>query len=193
MRKCSLPSLVAFVLACLSTPLVGVTPIHPNTVSGALADISDPANGMAVQKDARRTDTVSDEVAYRHLFTTVALSEQLSSKEQDEVRKRIARIGLAAQDARYLELVLLNIGVREELGRITRERDSLSAEAATGSQTAIRTLLLLRTEEDDFMRYVKAQVVNGLTPGGAALLDAYVQKSVKSQIKTIQRNHPTSN
>ena len=143
----------------------------------------------AKESDVDESKRIPDDVAYRHLLTGLASSDQLPASERDRIRIRIAKIGLSPRDSTYLEVTLMALEVRDSLARIASDRHSLNVAVAARSQTAIAKLQLLRTEEDDLIRFAKSQVIQGLTQEGVAILDRYVQEIVKPQITIIRGDH----
>jgi hypothetical protein len=80
----------------------------------------------------------------------------------------------------------VQLRLRDELDRIKTSELSVATAAKSKSSQAIATLTNLRFEKRNLMDYAKDRVTIGMTPQGVAKLQAYIDSTVKRQIRIVR-------
>jgi hypothetical protein len=131
-------------------------------------------------------ELIPDDYAYSHFLAATAISSKHTDKQKSFIRRRIAEIGLSDGDRQFYEDTLVQLRLRDELDRIKTSELSVATAAKSKSSQAIATLTNLRFEKRNLMDYAKDRVTIGMTPQGVAKLQAYIDSTVKRQIRIVR-------
>ena len=168
--------------------------------SSARADIASSATGTQVDRaaqhashamsietlpvvvdGAKEPERIPTDLAYRHFIRAIVIPEHEATSEAiteatERRRAHISRIGLAAADETALSAALSGVG--DALARIRQPPDRAPTDAFGVEQEPGA----LRTQERDILESAGNRVRSTVSSDGAARLDAYVQKHIKTRI-----------
>jgi hypothetical protein len=129
---------------------------------------------------AKTPELISDDIAYAHFLSVVAIKSVPSPVEAGRRKTILATVGLADQDSNALITSLT--GVREQLADVDNQRKQLPRNGVATSQS-LALSAAIRAQQETIMREARFRVNANLSSDGLQKLHEHVQRRVKPRIK----------